>query len=420
MKLKPLGFMINRDEILEILETLTKHKSRTFLTAFGVFWGIFMLLLLLGSGDGLEKGITNMFKGYDISSFHLYSRTTKIPYAGVKENRKIHIDNEDLALLKNRYRDKIKYIGARSYTYSLKNVKNNNLNEQYDIYGVEPDIFYIRNIQLNSGRYVNKIDINQNRAVAVIGIKVQEELYDNKNSIGKYIQIEHSFYKIIGVFKSLREGEQADNENKTIIVPHSTFQKNFNRSNQIDNIGIVAKNEVTENSILTFLKKRHKIHPDDDAIYTWNTRKEFSKYQGLFKAIRVFMWVIGIGTLLSGIVGVSNIMVINIKERTREIGIRKAIGATPYSIIKMIVLESVFLTGLSGYLGLSIGLLLIEAINYSLIVFNLKSEFFLNPEINFFVVLASIITLLIAGFFAAFLPARKAALIKPIEALREN
>lgn len=410
--------MINRDEIQEIVQTLKKNKGRTLLTAFGVFWGIFMLLILLGSGDGLEKGVTNMFKGFDLNSFHIYGRTTKIPYEGVQENRKIRLTNEDLSLIKSKFGDNIKYIGSRSYTYSPSLVKNKNINERYDIFGVDPDIFYLRNIKLAQGRYINELDNTRNRLVAVIGTTIQEELYNNEDVIGKYIQIESTYYQIIGVFESLREGEESDNQNKTIFIPHVTFQNNFNRKNTIDNIGIVAKNIRTESQILSLLKKQHRVHPEDKAIYTWNTRKEFSKYQGLFAAIRIFMWVIGIGTLLSGIVGVSNIMVINIKERTKEIGIRKAIGSTPFAIIKMIILESIFLTGVSGYLGLSIGLLIVETINYAINEFNMKSEFFLNPEINLQVVVTSIVTLVIAGFFAAFLPARKAALIKPIEALR--
>lgn len=181
--------MINRDEILEIIETLKKNKSRTFLTAFGVFWGIFMLLFLLGSGDGLEKGVTNMFRGFDLNSFHIYSRTTKIPYLGVKENIKIRMTNEDMTLIRNKYKGYIKYIGARSYTYNEILVKNGVLNEEYDICGVDPDIFYLRNIQLKAGRYVNSLDNIQNRSVAVIGSKVQEELFNNKNAVGKFIQI---------------------------------------------------------------------------------------------------------------------------------------------------------------------------------------------------------------------------------------
>ena len=412
--------MISRDEIQEIGQTLKKNKSRTLLTAFGVFWGIFMLLLLLGSGDGLEKGVTNMFRGFDLNSFHIYSKSTKIPYMGVQENRKIALTNEDLNLIKSKYGDAIKYIGARSYNNGSILVKNNHIHEQYDIYGMDPDMYHLRNINLQKGRYINHRDNNQKRQIALIGSTVKEELYENKEVIGKYIQIQSSYYKIVGLFESLREGEQAETQNRTIIIPHNTFQSNFNKQNNINNIGIVTKNTKTEQQILQFLKKRHRVHPDDKAIYTWNTRKEFSKYQGLFKAIRVFMWVIGIGTLLSGIVGVSNIMVINIKERTKEIGIRKAIGATPFSIIKMIVYESIFLTGISGYIGLSIGLLLIEGINYSITAFQMKSEFFLNPEINLQIVITAITTLIIAGFFAAFFPAKKAALIKPIEALRDD
>lgn len=413
--------MLNKDEIFEIFETLKKHKLRTALTAFGVFWGIFMLIFLLGSGDGLEKGVTNMFKGYDLNSFHIYSSSTVLPYGGFKENRSIRLNNDDLNLIKTKFKSKIRYIAARSYTKDSKFVKYKNLNQRSNIYGIESPLFHIRKLILVKGRFINPLDDNNKRAVALIGSNVEEKLFKNKNAIGEFIQIENSFYKIIGVFKSLREGEQANEENKNIIIPHSIFQDRFNNSNELDNIGIAAINDKTEEEVLNLLKTRHQINPDDkEAIYIWNTMKEFSKYQGLFNAIRIFMWVIGIGTLLSGIIGVSNIMIISIKERTKEIGIRKAIGATPFSIIKMIVLESVFLTATSGYIGLSIGLLLIKGINYSLNAFKMKSEFFLNPEIDFFVVTMAISTLIIAGFLAAFMPARKAALIKPIEALREN
>lgn len=413
--------MITRDELLEIYETLKKHKARTMLTAFGVFWGIFMLLLLLGTGDGLEKGVTNMFRGYDLNSFHIFTRSTRMPYLGVQENRSIRMTDEDMDLISTRFKSQIKYVGARSYlTDNIAQVKNGRLNENYDIYGADPDLFLIRKVLLKSGRYFNNLDNIQNRFVAIIGSEIVDELYEGNDVIGQYIQISDSFYKIVGVFESIQIGEEANYQNKTIFIPHNTFQDSFNRKNTIDNIGIVSTNDNVENEIVDFLKKRHKVHPRDEAIFTWNTKKEFSKFQGLFKAIRVFIWVIGIGTLLSGIVGVSNIMVININERTKEIGIRKALGATPFSLIKMIVLESIFLTGLSGYLGLSVGLLLVEIVNYMLIVFDLRSDFFLNPEINLFIVVVAIFTILLAGFFAALFPARKAALIKPIEALREN
>jgi len=408
--------MITKDEIQEIFHTLKKNKARTLLTAFGVFWGIFMLLLLLGSGDGLENGVTNMFRSFDLNSFHMYSRYTKIPYQGVQENRRIRYTDQDIALLKAKFSKHIKYIGARSYTNGPKSVKNKTNEEHYSIYGVDPDVVYLRNVDLAQGRYINDFDNLQSRWVAVIGSVVQEELFKGESAIGKYVQIESGFYKVIGVFESLKEGEQANTENKTIIIPHTTFQKSFNRQNTIDNIALVTTRIKTEEQIIEFLKKRHQVHPKDKAIYAWNTRKEFAKYQGLFKAIRTFMWLIGIGTLVSGVVGVSNIMLISIKERTKEIGIRKAIGANPYAILKMIILESILLTSISGYLGLSAGLVLIEVIN----LLDLKSDFFLQPEVHLHVVMAALITLIFAGFFAAFFPARKAALIPPIVALKEN
>lgn len=243
--------------------------------------------------------------------------------------------------------------------------------------------------------------------------------YSPDNVIGKFIEIQNSFFRIVGVFESIQIGEEANYQNKTVFIPHETFQNLFNRTNTVDNIAIVSGDDKMENKVLRYLKERHKVHPDDDAIFVWNTKKEFSKFQDLFTAIRVFVWIIGIGTLLSGVVGVSNIMVISVYERTKEIGIRKAVGATPKSIIKMILIESVLSTVISGYLGLSVGLIFLELVNFLLKVFNLKSQFFLDPQINLYMVLFALFALLLSRFFAAFLPARKAALIKPVEALME-
>lgn len=413
--------MINKDEILEIVQTLNKNKFRAFLTAFGVFWGIFMLLLLLGTGDGLERGVTNMFRGYDLNSFHIFSKSTRIPFEGVKENRMIRMTEDDLINIRKKFGKELTFLGARSY-YTNKEiiVKHNQDYDRYDIYGADPEMYEIRKIHLISGRYTNQRDEEEGRFNAIIGKEILQELnYSVDSVIGDFIQIHDSFFKIVGVFESIQIGEEANYQNKTIFVPHKTFQNIFNRNNTIDNIAVVSKNPNAEIEILAFLKRRHKVHPDDEALFVWNTKKEFSKFQDLFSAINIFVWIIGIGTLLSGVVGVSNIMVISIYERTKEIGIRKAVGATPFSIIKMILIESIFLTGISGYLGLSVGLIFLELVNYLLNIFNLKSQFFLDPQINLLAVITSILSLLIAGFFAAFLPARKAALIKPVEALME-
>jgi putative ABC transport system permease protein len=413
------GIMISRDEVVEIFATLNNHKARTLLTAFGVFWGIFMLILLLASGDGLQNGVLNRFRGFDVSSVHLYTRTTKIPYKGMGDNRQINFTNEDIELIRKRFGTDIRYISSNSYLSSGNLIKRDTRKEYYDIYGVEPDMFYIKNVDLYSGRYINERDISDVRNVAVIGSEVQKNLFSDENPVGKYIEIQQTFYKVVGTFRSLREGEAANHENRFVFIPHIALQKNHNRQNLVSEFSVVTGKEVTERKIIEFLKERHSVDPQDNAVDAWNTRKEVAQFQGLFRGVRIFMWIVGIGTLLSGIVGVSNIMIINIKERTKEIGIRKAIGARAFSIIKMIVLESLFLTAVSGYIGLAIGLLLVEGVNYSLKAFHLENDFFLNPQINGFVIIAAITLLIIAGFFAAFFPARRAALIKPVEALRE-
>ena len=411
--------MISRDEFNEIKETVEKHKSRTLMTVFGVFWGILMLMLLLGSGNGLENGITNMFKGYALSSYHFYSGVTKIPFDGIKENRRIHYTDEDLNLLKSHFKDDISYAGARSYTPNNVSVNLGEITANSKVYGLDPNMQFIRNVKIEKGRYINARDIEEIRSVIILGTDLKELLFENRQAIGQFIQIKSNFYKVIGIFSSVKEGEEADQENRSSIIPHNTFQKNFDRGSKIDNIAVVSFKKNLESKILEFLRGRHYVSPEDDeAVRSWNTKKEYSKFQNLFKAIRIFMWVIGIGTLLSGIVGVSNIMVINIKERTKEIGIRKAIGATPFMIVKVIILESVIITSFSGYLGISVGILIIEGINKALNTFNMKSEFFMNPEINGFVIITAFLTLITSGFLAAYFPAKKAANIKPIDALR--
>ena len=412
--------MIDRNEWIEILESLSKNKVRTLLTAFGIFWGIFMLIILLGAGNGLQNGVFNAFKGYNMSGNYVWSYKTNIPYMGLKANRRINFTNDDINVLKRRFGNKLPYISPRSQL-SAQEVSFKNEHFNYTIKGLTYDMSFIKSVKINEGRYISPLDQEKFRQVAVIGKEVKNKFFKDISPIGQMIKIGKSFYTIVGVFQSLAEAEQAQNDNKEIYIPISTYQKAFNQGMKVGMIIYVANDLETETEVMSTLRQLHKVSPDDkDAINSWSTRETFKTMQGLFSAIRLLMWIVGVGTLLSGIVGVSNIMVINIKERTKEIGIRKAIGATPFSIVKTIVLESVFLTGLSGYIGLSLGLLLIEGVNYGLNSAGAKSEFFLNPEVNVFVVITAILILLIAGFFAAFMPARKAAMIRPIEALRDE
>jgi putative ABC transport system permease protein len=409
------------DDINQILDSLKKHKLRTFLTSFGVFWGVFMLIIMLATGDGLENGVFNSFKGYALNSFHIYTKSTKIPFNGFQSERKIDLTNFDLKLIKEKFKSDIKYISPRSFMSNFQNVKYNGEKESYAIYGLTKDALNIRNVKMISGRYINLKDETNSRNIAVIGAQVLKDFFLNKDPIKRHIEIQGEYYKIVGVFESLKEGEAANNENLSIYLPHSTFQRGFNRNETISSISISPnRDKKIENKVISFLKNTHNISPKDKAIYTYSTQKQVSKFNGLFKGIRIFMWIVGLGTLLSGIIGISNIMIITVKERKKEIGIRKAIGAKPSSIINLIVFEGVFLTFVSGYLGLSFGLIFVEFVNFMMDKFNIKNEFFLNPKIDLSIILSSILILILFGFIASFIPARKAALIKPIEALREE
>lgn len=413
-----------REEIIQILDLVRRHKLRTALTAFGVFWGIFMLIFLLAAGNGLEHGVFNKFKGYALNSFSVITRNTRIPYKGLQVNRQITISNTDYKLIEEEFKSKIQYISPHSPATggNYQTVKSEKIKEQYGIYGVGPQAIFIQPVKIEVGRYINELDKKQQRNVALIGSGVKEEIFKNKPCLLKHINIDGINYKIIGVFSSLRDGEKAGNENLSIYIPHGTYQRNFNKKNEVSSILISPKNRSNiEDEVIVFLKRKLKIHPNDKAINIYySTATTLRKYQGLFKGIRTFIWLVGFGTLLSGIISISNIMIITIKERTKEIGIRKALGASPNVIIKSILFESFILTTIPGYFGLSVGLFLVNLLNNIIIKLNIKNEFFENPHVSYKIAIISFLILSVFGIIAALIPARHASLIKPIEALREE
>lgn len=415
------------DNLQEILLTLRNNKLRTALTAFGVFWGIFMLILLLGAGKGLENGANKKFGSDDRSSIWIGSSRTAIPYKGMPHGRNIELDEDDIASIQREFGD-IHYISAENHAgrdwQRAINVTHQNKTASFGVYGVASDYFKIKKyLEYRDGRPLHKLDNDQQRKVAIIGTSVQERLFDpGSATIGKYITFHGIMLQVVGVFyDDGNEGRRSER----IYIPLSTFQKVFGRANSVGQITFTPKpgtdNLSLEQEVISHLKQRHSIAPNDiKAISSFNFATQMQAMTDLFQAINWFIWFVGLGTLTAGIVGISNIMIITVKDRTREIGVRKALGATPMSVVVMILTESVFITAIAGYLGLAAGVGLLELVNSLMIAAGGEIEFFDRPEVDFRTAIYAVIVLISAGALAGLAPALRASNILPIEAMREE
>ncbi|MCK4679407.1 MAG: ABC transporter permease [Bacteroidales bacterium] len=420
--------MFDLDRWREIFITLKKNKLRTFFTAFGVFWGIFLLVIMLGSGSGLHNSVVADFGDMATNSVFIWTRKTTIPHKGFPRGRYFNFRNSDTEALLREIPE-IDMIAPRIQGWGGQG--NNNVirglrTGAYSISGDYPAINIISPVTINKGRFLNKLDIKHKRKVAVIGVRVVHDLFEpDEAPIGEYIRIQGVYFKVVGVFQSRRSDQGADRENQTIFLPFTTLQKTYNYGDVVGWYSITAKDDVpasvVEEKAKEILASRHSIHPDDDRAFgSFNLDEEFKKMKGLFNGIEILIWIVGVGTLFAGVVGVSNIMLIIVKERTREIGIQRSIGATPWNIMSQIIIESVFLTTISGYIGLVIGVGVIEGVNYLLVKSGANNEMFVNPEVDFNAAITALIILVIAGVFAGFIPARRAVKIRPIEALRDE
>ena len=419
--------MFDYDKWQEILATIKKNKLRTFLTMFGVFWGIFMLMLLLGSGNGLKNGVMKGFGSWATNSGFVWSQKSTMAYQGMKPGRYIRFTNEDKAAIEQNV-EGLGIIAPRNNMGGWRggnNVSRNQKSGAFTIFGDYPEYQQVQIVDVYSGRHINKKDIENKRKIAVIGESVVKVLFEEKEDpIGQYLLINGVYYQVVGTFKSLRSGEQGNRDTQTIYVPFTTFQQAFNFGNSVGWFAFTAKPGVSavtvEEGIKKVLKERHKIHPDDvNALGSENLQKEFGQVSGLFTGISIFVWIVGIGTLLAGVIGVSNIMLIIVKERTKEIGVRKALGATPLSIISLIIQESIVITAFAGYMGIFFGTLIIESLGHFIRQQpGGTMEMFGPPEVSFQIALASLVVLVVFGALAGLIPAGKAARISPIEAIR--
>ena len=421
--------MFDRDKWQEIFQTLKQNKLRTALTAFGVFWGIFMLIIMLGAGNGLRNAVFYGFENFATNSAFTWTRRTTMPYQGFDRGRRWNFTNRDMQALRENIPE-IKYLAPRlqgTSRGSVAKVTRGLQTGDFNIYGDFPDYAKIDPQKILKGRFINDYDIKYKRKVAVIGTRVREVLFEkDENPLGKYIDIDGVYFQVIGVFKPINTKISfGGNPEELIYIPFTASQVAFNFGDVVHYFAVTAKDgvpvSVVDKKAKTLLKKWHRIHPDDDrAIGGFNLEKEVQKVNGLFLGINVLVWIVGIGTLLAGVIGVSNIMLIVVKERTKEIGIKRAIGAQPASIIGQIILESVFLTAVAGFAGLVAGVWLLELINAALTSAGGNSEAFRNPEVNFGVAFTALVIIVVSGAFAGLLPAQRAISIKPIDALRDE
>jgi putative ABC transport system permease protein len=409
--------MFDLERWQDIFETLRKNRLRSVLTGFSVAWGIFMLVILLGTGEGLRKGVEGMFLDDNFNSLFIYSDVTSMPYKGMNAGRSINFTNDDYNYLSNQYSD-VKYSSGRFQRWNMQAIYGKE-SFQGRFRAVHPDHMYLELTQVYSGRFINDIDIKQKRKVACIGNYVASQLFKEEDPLGKWISVGGVNFKVVGVFKD--EGGQ--NEESVIYTPISTAQQVFGGANQVDMVMLALDPEVSFNktnelatTVKSELARRKQFDPSDQrAVNVRNLREEVENITQILAGIRIFIWVIGIGTLIAGIVGVSNIMVIVVKERTKEIGIRKALGATPQSIIGLVLQESIFITAVAGYLGLLSGILLLEFLGPLI-----ETEYFKHPSVDFSVAVITTLLLVLAGAIAGFIPARKAASVQPVVALKDE
>ncbi len=420
--------MFEIDKWQEILATVKKNKMRTFLTGFSVAWGIFMLMILLGSGNGLSNGVSENFNRDAVNAMWIWSGKTSIPYQGMKEGREVKLRNSDYDLVKD-----LPGIDKASGRYFIQGNMLSYGNEygSYTAITCHPDLQDVESINIVKGRFINEIDVKQERKSVVIGKDIYDALFKGKNAIGEYIKVNNIPFKVVGVCT-----EGGGTRHRNAYIPLTTGQKVFNGSNRIHNLSVtvdaktIEESKAVETAVRESIAQKYKFDPkDESALGSYNKLEDVLQTMRIFQAIRIFIWIIGIGTLIAGVVGVSNIMLIVVKERTKEIGIRKAIGASPASVIGLILLESILITTIAGYIGLVLGTGLMEGLNFIVEQQYAASAatnggngetIFRNPTVDLNVAATATFLLIIAGAIAGYIPAKRAARIKPIEALRDE
>jgi putative ABC transport system permease protein len=419
--------MFDLDDFHEIWSTVKKNKLRTFLTGFAIAWGIFMLIVLLASGNGLRNGIAFNFRFMADNTVYCWTRYTTKPYKGYQSNRRIEFTEKDLYAIKREHPE-VDLISARNYRSDTLAY-----NREYmfgDIHAVHTDYASILYTPILEGRFINELDAMERRKVIVIPPRMVDILFrDSVKPLGQFIKVGNLMFQVIGIYE-----EQTSASSPTAFIPFTTGQSLYEGGYRVHELTFTLKGINTEAESIAFeerlrnqMARRHHFDPTDlNPIGMYNSGNEFRMWQGMNNGIALFIWIIGIGTLMAGIVGVSNIMLITVRERTKEFGIRKAIGAKPSSILKLIIVESVLVTAVFGYIGMVSGIGLTELINYAMEMASAgtgpaspeDTTVFHNPTVDLATALAATGVLIIAGVLAGYFPARKAVRISAVDAMR--
>lgn len=422
--------MFNRDNWNEIIEALSANPLRTLITAFGVFWGIFILIILLSASQGLQNGIKRQMGGLSTNTMFMWANSTSKPYNGLPQGRNFNYKNGDVKAITELV-DGLLYVSPRNQLGGFggnNNVVRGTKTGAYNVYGDYPEFILQQPMDILKGRFINYGDIERRRKVAVIGEGVIRELYmPGEEVLGSYIKVNGVNFMVVGIYKSISNfNGNAEEGQKEVFVPFTTFQQAFNYGDVVGWMAITAKDDrpITDikASIFDLLKYRHNISPEDDrAIGHFDLYAEFKKINGLFAILTAVSYFVGIFILVSGIIGIVNIMLIIVKERTQEIGIRRALGATPWTIIKQILTESVVLSLTAGMAGIIVASFVLTVINWGLDnAPNADKIPIVNPSVNLVVVVIALTILVLAGLLAGLIPALTAVKVKPIDALREE
>ena len=414
--------MFDRERWNEVLMTLRRNKLRSFLTMLGVAWGIFMLVVMLGMGNGLKNAVLGGFDGFATNSAFLWTMPTTKPWAGFQRGRHFNFDNEDTRLI----REQVPGIETLSPQLQLggwrggNNVNYGNKTAAFSIYGSEPDVIKVEAVRVVEGRFLNALDLHDERKVCVIGEQVVDRLFEQEDPMGKYIRISGVYFKVVGRMRKKSSAQMGDNPDAKIYVPFTTYQKAFNSMNIVHWYNLIAKPGVqvseVERGVKKLMARKHKVDPtDENAFGSFNMQDMYQKMNLLFLAISSISWTVGIFSLLAGAIGIGNIMLVSIKERTKEIGVRRSLGATPRNITGQIMQEALTLILIAGYFGLLAGVGVLEGARA---LTGEGSDFFKNPGVGIGTALVAFGVLVVSGLFAGFLPARRALAIKAVDALR--
>lgn len=410
--------MFDFDRWRELFQTISKNKLRTALSGFTIAFAILLFTLLFGIGNGLKHQFENQFAGDSQNSIYLFTGTTTKPYKGLQSGRRIQLRNDDTKFINKKFEDDIQFFSPNIERRNVQAIYKGEQN-QYTVRGVYPDYQPLESAVIQDGRFLSVLDIKNRAKVIAIGRLVEKDLFGDLGALGKNVNLDGISYKVVGVFND----PGGDNDERYIYAPFTTFQGMYKPNDELDYFGLTFNPKLKVDQAIAFgntltkiMKERHSVDPrDQSAIRVRNYAEGTRDVQAFMMVLNVIILFIGIGTLVAGIIGISNIMVYIVKERTKELGIRKAIGATPGSIVGMIMLESIFVTAIAGYVGLLIGVFTLKAIGDGL-----EDYFILNPSVETYVVVGATIILVIAGTIAGYIPAKRAARIKPIVALNDD